>query len=186
MRAIRMARSPIVEVGENMKKFGGHLSAILPASQVDPDEAGFSTTSCANIIPTIRNLRCHQPRRPALRNGLVFSNGDYWLQQRRLIQPGIHTKRLQGLYGIIIRTIEDALTSFPTGGTSTFIRDVRLSFDLALRSLIDIPLSADTMTRLSQVFIDVQSFSSTISAALLRLFYPINGRRKRSSESQQR
>ena len=28
--------------------------------------------------------------------GLLFSNGDYWLRQRRLIQPAFHREKLQG------------------------------------------------------------------------------------------
>src|SRR5687768_16900558 len=31
-------------------------------------------------------------------NGLLFSNGDYWLRQRRLIQPAFHREKLKGLY----------------------------------------------------------------------------------------
>jgi cytochrome P450 len=76
-------------------------------------------------------------------NGLVFSNGDYWLQQRRLIQPGFHTKRLQGLYGIIIRTIDEVLASFPAGEKiDIYPLMVRLSFEVALRSLLDMLLAA--------------------------------------------
>ena len=47
--------------------------------------------------------------------GLLFSNGDYWLRQRRLIQPAFHREKLQGLYGIISKSIDDFLLKFPTG-----------------------------------------------------------------------
>ena len=44
-----------------------------------------------------------------LGNGLLTSDGDYWLRQRRLIQPGFHRKRLAGLTGIMNQEIEDFL-----------------------------------------------------------------------------
>jgi len=39
--------------------------------------------------------------------GLLTVNGPYWLQQRRLIQPGFHKSRLEGLTEIIVAEAED-------------------------------------------------------------------------------
>ncbi|MGV3601591.1 MAG: cytochrome P450 [Dyadobacter fermentans] len=36
--------------------------------------------------------------RPVLGNGLVISDGDFWLRQRRLVQPAFHRERLQELF----------------------------------------------------------------------------------------
>ncbi|QRR00490.1 cytochrome P450 [Dyadobacter sandarakinus] len=36
--------------------------------------------------------------RPVLGNGLVTSDGDFWLRQRRLVQPAFHRERLQDLF----------------------------------------------------------------------------------------
>lgn len=41
-----------------------------------------------------------------LGNGLLTSEGDYWLRQRRLIQPGFHRKRLAGLTDIMLEEID--------------------------------------------------------------------------------
>jgi len=38
--------------------------------------------------------------------GLLTSTGDYWLQQRRAIQPGFHKQRLSGINTLIINEIE--------------------------------------------------------------------------------
>ncbi len=42
-------------------------------------------------------------------NGLLTSDGDYWLKQRRAIQPGFHRKRLEAISHIMIREINDYL-----------------------------------------------------------------------------
>ncbi|MGH1339661.1 MAG: cytochrome P450 [Aureispira sp.] len=38
-------------------------------------------------------------------NGLVCSTGAYWLKQRRVIQPGFHRKRLQGIGEVMVEEI---------------------------------------------------------------------------------
>ncbi|MEO7044045.1 MAG: cytochrome P450 [Ferruginibacter sp.] len=45
--------------------------------------------------------------------GLLFSNGEYWLRQRRLMQPAFHKEKLQSLNNIIIQSIDDFLITFP-------------------------------------------------------------------------
>jgi cytochrome P450 len=42
-------------------------------------------------------------------NGLLTSEGDYWLQQRRAIQPGFHRKRLEGISKIMVEEINQYL-----------------------------------------------------------------------------
>ncbi|MCB9266473.1 MAG: cytochrome P450 [Lewinellaceae bacterium] len=46
-----------------------------------------------------------------LGNGLLTSDGEYWLRQRRLIQPGFHRKRLAALTTIMNREIDEFLNS---------------------------------------------------------------------------
>lgn len=43
--------------------------------------------------------------RKQIGNGLFTSNGDYWLKQRRTIQPGFHKKRLEGIARIMVEEI---------------------------------------------------------------------------------
>ena len=43
--------------------------------------------------------------RKEIGNGLFTSDGDYWLKQRRAIQPGFHKKRLEGIARIMVEEI---------------------------------------------------------------------------------
>ena len=109
--------------------------------------------------------------------GLLFSNGDYWLRQRRLIQPAFHREKLQGLYDIIIKTIDEFLLKFPVGKTIDIYPLVRkLSFNILIQSLFDIKLSSKIMEELSRIFTELQDFLiKDINQPLRRFFYPFTG-----------
>ena len=109
--------------------------------------------------------------------GLLFSNGNYWLRQRRLIQPAFHREKLQGLYGIIIKSIDKFLLQFPIGKSIDIYPLVhQLSFNIIIQSLFDIKLSSKIMEELSQIFTEIQDFLITdINQPLRRFFYPFTG-----------
>lgn len=109
--------------------------------------------------------------------GLLFSNGDYWLRQRRLIQPAFHREKLQGLYDIIIKSIDDFLLKFPIGESVDVYPFVhQLSFNILIQSLFDIKLSSQIMDELSRIFTDLQDFLiKDINQPLRRFFYPFTG-----------
>lgn len=109
--------------------------------------------------------------------GLLFSNGDYWLRQRRLIQPAFHREKLQGLYGIIIKSIDEFLLQFPIGKSIDIYPLVhQLSFNIIIQSLFDIKLSSQIMEELSQIFTELQDFLiKDINQPLRRFFYPFTG-----------
>lgn len=110
-------------------------------------------------------------------NGLLFSNGDYWLSQRRLIQPAFHRERLKSLYDIIIKTIDEFLSKFPIGKSIDIYPLIHeLSFNILIQSLFDIKLSSPIMEELSRIFTDLQDFLMTdINQPFRKFFYPFTG-----------
>ncbi|MCI0576239.1 MAG: cytochrome P450 [Chloroflexi bacterium] len=50
--------------------------------------------------------------RGLLGNGLVVSEGDFWLRQRRMMQPHFHRQRLAGLTDLMVEAIEESLDSW--------------------------------------------------------------------------
>lgn len=112
--------------------------------------------------------------------GLLFSNGDYWLRQRRLIQPAFHREKLQSLYNIIIKSIDDYLMNFPIGNSVDIYPLVhQLSFNILIQSLFDIKLPSQIKEELSQIFTELQDFLiKDINQPLRRFFYPITGTEK--------
>lgn len=111
--------------------------------------------------------------------GLLFSNGDYWLRQRRLIQPAFHKEKLQSLNSIIIKSIDDFLITFPTGESIDICPIIhRLSFNILIKSLFDIKLSFQIMGEISQIFSDLLEFLiKDTNQPFRRLLYPVTGER---------
>ncbi len=113
-------------------------------------------------------------------NGLLFSNGQYWLKQRRLIQPAFHKNKIEGLFAIVVKSINDFLTTFPTGPAIDVYPIVhKLSFEILIKSLFDIHISSKIMEEMSTIFSEVQTFLlKDVNKPLHRIFYPITGEEK--------
>lgn len=54
--------------------------------------------------------------REMLGNGLVVSEGDFWLRQRRMLQPQFHRQRLSALTTLMSEAIAEGLQSWPQDG----------------------------------------------------------------------
>ncbi|MCS3800259.1 cytochrome P450 [Chitinophagaceae bacterium OAS944] len=110
-------------------------------------------------------------------NGILFSNGNFWLKQRRMIQPAFHKEKLQELQSIMIKTIAKYLTAFPAGDRVDVYPLVHgLSFNVLLKSIFNIPLPPEIITEISEIFSDIQEFLiRDTNQPLSRLFYPLTG-----------
>jgi cytochrome P450 len=115
-----------------------------------------------------------------LGKGLLFSNGHYWLRQRRLIQPAFHKEKLQSLNNIIIKSIDDFLITFPTGENIDICPIIhRLSFNILIKSLFDINLSFQIMDEISQIFSNLLEFLiKDTNQPFRRFLYPLTREKK--------
>ena len=94
-----------------------------------------------------------------LGNGLLTTNGDFWLKQRRLIQPAFHKQKLQQLMRVMESTIESELQSLPTDETiSVFPRMNHLAFKIVANSLFDVSIPEPTLQRLQTIIEKIQLF----------------------------
>jgi cytochrome P450 len=113
-------------------------------------------------------------------NGLLFSNGDYWLKQRRLIQPAFHKEKLKGLYDIVVKSIDDSLSLFPTDkNVDVYPLLHQISFTILIKSLFDIDFSKKEMEELNKDFTELQNFLMVdINKPLKKITYPFTGEKK--------
>ena len=184
-------KNPIAFVQQSMEKFGDSYSAVLPGNRK------IIWTRNPDIIDHVLrvNQRNYKKSEFAIGRasdffgkGLVFSEGDYWRRQRRLIQPAFHRKKLMGLFGIMIKTINEALDEIPTGKPiDIYPLMSNLSFSVLVNSLFDISLSKELITELNQLFYELQVFLMDESnRPYKKLFYPFNGVEKKQYAKSER
>ncbi len=88
--------------------------------------------------------RFTQRRKSLFGNGLIFSEGDFWLRQRRLMQPAFHQKRIVS-YGAAMVTLSQRLSESWKDGQELSIQEemMQLSLEIVTRTLFDSETTGD-------------------------------------------
>ncbi len=95
--------------------------------------------------------------------GLLTSDGDFWLRQRRLIQPGFHRDRLEGIAQIMNEVIDRFMIEFqrklehenPVDITPAMMK---LTFQIVAASLFGTNLKEKDLDYLSHLITEIQGF----------------------------
>ncbi len=114
--------------------------------------------------------------------GLLTSNGDKWLKQRRLIQPAFHKKKLESIVNIINTVIKEELGSIEPNK----VIDIRplvgnLAFNVVGKSLFSYTDKEENISRLHQITEDVQEFLiKELRQPYMRWWFNLSGEVKKS------
>lgn len=95
--------------------------------------------------------------------GLLTSTGDYWLRQRRLIQPGFHKRRIESLHGLMKMEVDACMTSWKDKADNKLTFDAyeemnRLTFRIVARTLFSTSLEEHGLNQLSELISTLQDF----------------------------
>lgn len=101
-----------------------------------------------------------------LGHGLLTAEGSYWLQQRRLIQPGFHRQRLAGLTQLMLDAIEECLAPVAAaarqqgGATEVPVHELMttVAFRIITRSVFSTGMSEAELQRLAGLLTELQAF----------------------------
>lgn len=96
-------------------------------------------------------------------NGLLTSTGDYWLRQRRLIQPGFHKRRIESLMSLMKTEVDLCMERWDVYASSTASFDVykemnRLTFRIVAKTLFSTSIEEHGLIRLSELISTQQEF----------------------------
>lgn len=176
-------KNPIHFVTKSMEKFGDTYTATIGGQKL------IVTKNPAFINHILREKQRNYMRSDITAKrgaqffgkGLLFSNGEYWLKQRRLIQPAFHRSKIKGLFGNIQKTIENYIVDFPTDEEVDIYPIMHdLSFRVLIKSLFEIELSKEIMAELNQIFEELSTFLMLdINMPIRKLFYPFTGEERK-------
>jgi len=122
--------------------------------------------------------------RTILGNGLVVSEGDFWLRQRRMIQPQFHRKQLAGLTGAMVAATAEELESWDLAAAGQQPFDVMPAFSaitmrVIARALFGQGLAQADLDRVREVMAFAMDYLMTGAMAYsLPRWLPIPGARR--------
>ena len=91
--------------------------------------------------------------------GLLTANGEFWLKQRRLIQPAFHKKKMDSLLGLMQKTIAGELDELTTESSIDVFKVMnQLAFNVVAKSLFNLSVSTDQLKRLQYIIQEIQLF----------------------------
>lgn len=160
-RTYKQVKDPIGSMEESMSRFHGTYSVNLGSKRlIATQDPGFiDYVLKTNHKNYFKSAILTEQLGRFLGKGLLTSNGEYWLKQRRLIQPGFHIDKIHALYGIINRTVDHFLRSFPTGEkVDVYPLMNTLAFEIVINTLFNIKVPPETRTELSRFITDTQDF----------------------------
>ncbi|HTI52318.1 MAG TPA: cytochrome P450 [Planctomycetaceae bacterium] len=77
--------------------------------------------------------------RPILGNGLITSDGSFWLRQRRLIQPAFNRQRIESYAGVMVELTDRLLATWRDGETRDLHADMmQLALGIVSKTLLDV------------------------------------------------
>lgn len=160
-RTYKQVKDPIGAMEESMARFNGTYAVNLGTKRlIATQDPGF-------IEYVLKTNHKNYHKSPILTEqlgrflgrGLLTSNGEYWLKQRRLIQPGFHLDKIHALYAIIKCTVDQFLADFPTGKQiDVYPLMNSLAFEIVINTLFNVRVPVQTRNELSRFITDTQDF----------------------------
>jgi cytochrome P450 len=166
----RMRRDPLVFFLQSMIGYGDVTRVIVPRVLVHlithPDDV--RRVLQENHKNYTKQTRAYDAMRLGLGEGLLTSEGAFWLRQRRIAQPAFHKQRIAGFANAMTRAVADVAAEWRTGAARHATIDVsQAMMALTLRVVCETLFGTDTQHRAEDVRVSVdqllRSFRSRIT-----------------------
>ena len=140
-----------------------------------------------NYVKTNRTI---DPVRDQIGNGLLTSEGAYWLKQRRSIQPGFHRKRLEDISITMVKEINtymDEVLDVFAEKNEAFVLDkemMHLAYRLVSKSLFGSEVADEKLKLMDRVISEGQEYTvDLIRRPYLKFWLRLNGKFKKNEEN---
>lgn len=166
LNSLRFLRNPIEVIMENLRQYGHTYYFYLGGMH-----KGLMSTHPDLIRHVLQKNHRNYRKSPIqfdrlaefLGRGLLTSEGEYWLRQRRLIQPGFHRQRLAALTQTMNDEIKVFLDNWGAKNAAAFQVDIspammELAFRVVARALFSTYVPENELQRLSALVTELQTF----------------------------
>jgi len=126
-------------------------------------------------------------------NGLLTSDGPYWLKQRRAIQPGFHKQRLNGISKIMVNEIQEYMDdTLEKHAESQQAFDItkemgRLAFRIVAKSLLGNSANVEELELVDEIVSKNQQFIvDQVRRPFLKPWFHLTGKYKQMRELKQK
>jgi len=189
MNALKFVKNPIPIIMESVRDYGDTFSFYMGGVQ----RAILSTNPDFNQHVLQKNNKNYQKSfvqtdlfARYVGNGLLTSTGDYWLRQRRLIQPGFHRKKIANLTDIINPVIENYFKGLDIKegkSIDIYVSMMELTFTIIAKSLFSTSVNEKDVNILSENISTVQKFLvKQIRQPYLNWWFNLSGQVKKHLE----
>jgi len=120
-------------------------------------------------------------------HGLLTINGDYWLKQRRMIQPSFHREKIQGLVSIMNTVASDYVTELKAkidSGQKEFEMHHEMSMltlQMVSRSLFSQSITVQDLKRLNEIISVIQfTIAKEIRQSMFAWWRKLTGEERRA------
>lgn len=113
---------------------------------------------------------------------LLTSTGNYWLKQRRLIQPGFHRKKLAVLTEVMNEVVDKFVIDFDKKAEKEDVFDItddmlNIAFDMVAQSLFGSDVPPNFLSSFSENITTLQeTFAKLLREPYLKWWFHLNGR----------
>ncbi len=191
LNSLRFLHNPIEVIMENLHRYGHTYYFYLGGVH-----KGLMSTHPDLIRHVLQKNHRNYRKSPIhfdklaqfLGRGLLTSEGEYWLRQRRLIQPGFHRQRLAALAQTMNDEIEAFLDGWVAKNTSASQVDIspammELAFRVVARALFSTYMPESELQRLSVLITELQTFIiRLIRQPYLAWWFQLSGQMGRHKE----
>jgi cytochrome P450 len=137
-----------------------------------------------NNAKNYRKANFAKGRSSFLGRSILNSDGEFWRNNRRMMQPAFHHKRIQGYFETILARAEHLVTSWHDGKTLDITQDMkRITLEIAVKCLFGVDV-VEKIERLNRAFeIGTKQFTALSERPIaLPEWFPIpeNARYRRS------
>jgi len=122
-------------------------------------------------------------------NGLLTSNGKYWLKQRRLIQPGFHRAKLTAITNLMVDEIYNFINKIEKLNTKNDTLDIHplmteVTFNIIAKSIFGNSVEKEDFEKLRNTVDVIQAyFIKCLRLPFLRWFFNLSGIHKKRMQT---